>query len=638
MSKGEPKVENGDARKRRRKGGGLRVPSDNVPRDGAENLSAAPVPEGAGLAASVAESFGVGEAPSPAPPDTSTRAATDEQVTIDQGASEQGQDDGLETPTIANDSLEEPDEMAEESIDVGDFANAATTGDFVELDDDEEITRAELPPLPPDESEEEDNEGGSVDIPFDDNEDTGIRAAVQESDSDSDSESDSASDSDSLDEALARVDAIAADGKESPTPISSKTAPAASDSTSDSASTSETGDGQPKPRFVRAMTMALNESDLEEVRGTSKAATPPPDATPAVATPEPGVAAPPDEVTTKEPSATASAPTKPVAVGPAPAPSTSTPTKPTAAPASATKPAAAAATAAPKKKRADTAEPPPPPPAKPVAKAATPVKKPPPAPADDKKRRKGNAWFEEIFDEDYLRTLPFLTPQATKFEADFVMESLGLEPGAQVLDVGCGYGRHAMEIATHGYHVVGLDISMPLLLRGADEAKRRGLSINFVHGDMREMTFESQFDGAYCLFSSFGYFDDETNKRTAQNIARALKPGARLVAEVLNRDYLVADLPSRVWWEGDGCVVLEEVEFNYFSSRIVSNRSVVFDDGRQLEQEISLRSFSLHELGKFLHAVGFRVLEISGSMSTRGRFFGAHSRDIVVVAEKREDS
>ncbi len=305
-------------------------------------------------------------------------------------------------------------------------------------------------------------------------------------------------------------------------------------------------------------------------------------------------------------------------------------------------------TAKSKKKRADTAEPPPPP-----AKAKGPSKAPPaPSPAvksaaanrpkvevsteaENGKRRGRKPWFEEIFDEDYLRTLPFLTPQATKFEANFVMESLGVEAGAQLLDVGCGYGRHAMELAARGYHMVGLDSSLPLLLRGADEAQRRGLTINFVHGDMRDLTFESQFDGAYCLFSSFGYFDDETNKRTAQNIARALKPGARLVVEVLNRDYLVADLPSRVWWEGDGCVVLEEVEFNYFSSRIVSNRSVVFDDGRQLEHEISLRSFSLHELGKFLHAVGFRVLEISGSMSTRGRFFGAHSRDIVVVAEKR---
>jgi SAM-dependent methyltransferase len=250
----------------------------------------------------------------------------------------------------------------------------------------------------------------------------------------------------------------------------------------------------------------------------------------------------------------------------------------------------------------------------------------------------GKAWFEEIFDEDYLRTLPFLTPQATQAEAKFVADAVAVSAGAQLLDLGCGYGRHAMELAARGFHVVGLDSSLPLLLRGADEAQRRGLSINFVHGDMRELTFDSQFDAAYCLFSTFGYFDDETNKKTAQNVARALKPGARFVVEVLNRDYLIQDLPARVWWEGDGCVVLEEVDFNYFSSRIVSNRSVVFDDGRQLEQEISIRAYSLHELGKLLHAAGFRVLEVSGSMNTRGRFFGAKARDIIVVAEKRATS
>ena len=269
--------------------------------------------------------------------------------------------------------------------------------------------------------------------------------------------------------------------------------------------------------------------------------------------------------------------------------------------------------------------------------------KPPPAPvasgfAQAGKGRlsaQGKAWFDEIFDEDYLRTLPFLTPQATQAEARFVTDAIAAAPGAQVLDVGCGYGRHAMELAARGFHVVGLDSSLPLLLRGADEAQRRGLSINFVHGDMRELTFDSQFDAAYCLFSTFGYFDDETNKKTAQNISRALKPGARLVLEILNRDYLIQDLPTRVWWEGDGCVVLEEVDFNYFSSRIVSNRSVVFDDGRQLEHEISIRAYSLHEIGKLLHAAGFRVLEVSGSMNTRGRFFGAKARDIIVVAEKR---
>jgi SAM-dependent methyltransferase len=281
---------------------------------------------------------------------------------------------------------------------------------------------------------------------------------------------------------------------------------------------------------------------------------------------------------------------------------------------------------------AHKAPPSPPPAAKKPASAAasTPAGKP------DGKGARGKPWFVDLFDEDYLRTLPFLTPQATQAEAEFVIDAMGLTPGAQVLDVGCGYGRHAMELAARGFHVVGLDMSTPLLVRGAEEANRRGLTINFVHRDMRELDFEAQFDGAYCLFSTFGYFDDETNKKTVSNIARALKPGGRVLIEILNRDYVITDLPTRVWWEGDGCVVLEEVDLNYFSSRIQVNRSVVFDDGRQLEQEISVRAYSLHEVGKLLHAAGLRVLEVSGAYHTRGRFFGNQSRHIIVLAERKD--
>ena len=559
---------------RRKRRAGLRVPSDEVPRRVDTEVSA-PIPEAAGLAASVSESFGVSE-PESAP------------------VSE-------ELPTLLSDG-----------------ENAA-------------LAAAATP------------DGESIDIGFDDpdeNTDTSPTPGLMGANA-----------------SVTDLDAEATIADEAPVvAVVSRTRK------------------PKKPRFQRALTMALSDSDLEEVRledgsrvslrgagmlgqsGVDKSGGEfePPPGKPAAEPAAPEVRARADSGDLLDDSELEEVEEETEEVG-----EKEEVEETEEAESLDTDPDRGETSATPEP-RAEIREPPPPPSSKvpqtpkakvpdtPKAKAPdTPKAKAPAPPSSPKpkvevsaemssaRRRGRKPWFEEIFDEDYLRTLPFLTPQATKFEANFVMESLGTSPGAQLLDVGCGYGRHAMELAARGYHMVGLDGSLPLLLRGADEAQRRGLNINFVHGDMREMSFESQFDGAYCLFSSFGYFDDETNKRTAQNIAKALKPGARFVVEVLNRDYLVADLPSRVWWEGDGCVVLEEVEFNYFSSRIVSNRSVVFDDGRQLEHEISLRSFSLHELGKFLHAVGFRVLEISGSMSTRGRFFGAHSRDIVVVAERR---
>ncbi len=251
--------------------------------------------------------------------------------------------------------------------------------------------------------------------------------------------------------------------------------------------------------------------------------------------------------------------------------------------------------------------------------------------------KRSKPWFEEIFDENYLRTLPFMTPQQTLREVDFLQATLNVQPGACILDVGCGYGRHAIELVQRGLAVTGLDLSLPLLIRAADESQRRNLVVDFVHGDMRHMAFERQFDAAYSMLTSFGYFDEESNLRVAEGIARALKPGGRLLLDVVNRDYVVGDLPTRVWWEGDGCVVLEEVEFNFNTNRLLTHRSVVFDDGRQLDQEISLRAYSLHDLGKLLRLAGFRILEVSGSIFTRGHYFGAASRNLIVLAERRAD-
>ena len=428
----------------------------------------------------------------------------------------------------------------------------------------------------------------------------------------------------------------------------------------------------------RLKTVALSESDLEEVLEAARAATSSDAPKKALATTIPGVAptsapaavpavleedrsasgsgeievevevAESDRAETRR----ASVPPPPPAVAalaPLAAPAVQPPPAPTVA-GLAGSPAAAQPPPTPAAAKAEGAHPPPPPPERHRAPPTPPppskkVSTPPPAAvsstssgAGKDKQPRGKPWFVDLFDEDYLRTLPFLTAQATQAEAEFVIDAMNLAPGAQLLDVGCGYGRHAMELAARGYHLVGLDLSTPLLVRGGEESHRRGLTINFVRGDMRELDFDAQFDGAYCLFSTFGYFDDETNKKALSNIARALRPGGRVLIEILNRDYVIADLPTRVWWEGDGCVVLEEVELNYFSSRIQVNRSVVFDDGRQLEQEISIRAYALHEVGKLMHAAGFRVLEVSGGYQTRGRFFGNQSRHIIVLAERKDPS
>ena len=624
-------------RRRRRRRGGIRIPSDNVPRRSTgTNPVVAPVPEEPSLAVSIAYAFGddAGRAPTTLPPDDDDLVADlDDATSIGAMPTADGS-----VPFPIDDVMPDGRTRQMPAVNLEALGLTALDPDALAAPD---ITQEQPAVGDPTRTT---GEVEAVDIVVDD--------------------------------MAASGDGVGASG-----PVGGN-------------------DGVPRAPMGRAATVALSEDDLEELMEATTMGVAPPRAKPSTTPPLPPIAerrqtlpptappAPPSGPVTvqtpppslAEPAAAITAPmsaTAPAPVAPPAAPAA----EEVAAPAVAVRPpqeldrdapamsadpgdsseilaeeileveeqsrAAAADSAVPvaiaHAASGSTAIPgaPPRPPGAGTTKPPPPRKGAPPvvaAAGEDKRKRRGKPWFDDLFDEDYLRTLPFLTPQATQAEASMVMDGLGLTPGAQVLDLGCGYGRHAMELAARGLTVVGVDQSLPMLLRGADEAQRRGLDINFVHADMREIDFDAQFDGAYCLFSTFGYFDDETNKKTASLVAKSLKPGAKFMLEVLNRDYVIGDLPTRVWWEGDGCIVLEEVEFNYFSSRVQSKRSVVFDDGRQVEQEISVRVYSLHEMGKLLHAAGLRVLEVSGSMVTKGRFLGNRSREIIVIAERRTDT
>ncbi len=252
-----------------------------------------------------------------------------------------------------------------------------------------------------------------------------------------------------------------------------------------------------------------------------------------------------------------------------------------------------------------------------------------------KTRKKKRPWFEDFFNDDYLLTLPFETPTVTVAEAEFIEAQLGLPVESRLLDLACGYGRHAVELAKKGYNLVGLDNSLPMLLKAAEMGEQHGVEVNFMHGDMKEMAFEGGFQGVYCFNTSFGYFEDDMNKKVLGKVFKALDSGGRFLLQVVNRDFLLTDLPLRVWWEGEGCVVMEEVEFNYFTSRVESKRSVVFNDGRQINRNLSVRVYSLHELGKLLHQAGFVVRAVTGNLATPGRFFGPHSPFLIIKSEKK---
>lgn len=243
-------------------------------------------------------------------------------------------------------------------------------------------------------------------------------------------------------------------------------------------------------------------------------------------------------------------------------------------------------------------------------------------------------WWEHLFGDDFARAYRPLTDAQVKRQVDFIEQSLGLEAGAVVLDLCCGQGQQAVELAARGYGVVGYDLSVFQLALAAENAQAKQLKINFLQGDAREMAFDEMFDAVLCWDTSFGYFEEEKNLNVAERMYKALRPGGVLLLDVLNRDFAAVESPNHVWFEGDGCICMDDVSLDWITSRLRVKRSLILDDGRSREVTYSLRLYSLHELGKLLHDVGFRVTQASGNLATPGVFMGPQSPRIIVRAQK----
>lgn len=177
----------------------------------------------------------------------------------------------------------------------------------------------------------------------------------------------------------------------------------------------------------------------------------------------------------------------------------------------------------------------------------------------------GEGWWDEYFDRAFVELYRPLLPTAeTEDEVAGVVEALGLRRGSRVLDLACGWGRHAVPLAGLGYRVAALDRSAALLAEGARAAKEANVRVAWVRADMREIPFVRAFDAVVSLFSSLGYFlSDEEDLRVLRGIRSALKPKGTLLLETMHRDQVAREYVERDWWEGpDGERVWVEREFD----------------------------------------------------------------------------
>jgi SAM-dependent methyltransferase len=158
-------------------------------------------------------------------------------------------------------------------------------------------------------------------------------------------------------------------------------------------------------------------------------------------------------------------------------------------------------------------------------------------------------WFETFFEGiavDLWSEVVKNVPSAA--EVDYLERQLGKKPGATILDVPCGAGRHSLELARRGYEVVGIDISRESIEAARAAAQAANLNVDFRWADMRSVS--GSFDAAFCFGNSFGYLPHADTKQFLSALAKSLKPGSSFVLQTgVVAESLLPNFRKEAWYE-----------------------------------------------------------------------------------------
>jgi len=250
----------------------------------------------------------------------------------------------------------------------------------------------------------------------------------------------------------------------------------------------------------------------------------------------------------------------------------------------------------------------------------------------------GRARFacDEVFDDDYLYFhAPHVDGEVAADEADLIEELLGLSPGQRVLDVGCGHGRIALELAQRGYRVTGIDRSVEFLNHARKSAEQgRVEGVEFVQLDMCELYAQCAFEGAVCWFSTLGYHDDDTEQDVLRRLHSALVPGGILVVEHVPRDEWVAEFGAGQLLVRDGDFLIDRSRYDPSDRRLHARRTIV-RAGQQRSMDFSVRLFTPDELAQWLLDAGFAWAQV---LDGDGQRFEQGADRLVIVAGRDDDA
>lgn len=242
-------------------------------------------------------------------------------------------------------------------------------------------------------------------------------------------------------------------------------------------------------------------------------------------------------------------------------------------------------------------------------------------------------WYEELFDNYGNQYDKEIFVQGTLGECDFIEKEMNHDRSKKILDIGCGTGRHAIELTKRGYQVTGIDLSEGQLKRAREKAEKEGLSISFSRQDARNLPFKKEFNAAIMLCEGgFPLMEtDEMNFEILKNASESLKENGKFIFTTLNGLFplfhSINEFHDRE--KDEGARYLSET-FDLMTMRDRNVTTFIDDNGKKLELLCNERYYLPSEITWLLKSLGFKTIDIFGAT------LGAYSREDALKTEDYE--
>jgi SAM-dependent methyltransferase len=252
-------------------------------------------------------------------------------------------------------------------------------------------------------------------------------------------------------------------------------------------------------------------------------------------------------------------------------------------------------------------------------------------------------WYEALFENYAKRYDSEGFTQGTSGECDFIEKELGGDRSLRILDIGCGTGRHSIELTRRGYSVTGVDLSPSQLERAREKAALAGLQIDFRQADARCLPFEHEFGAAIMLCEGgFALMEtDEMNYAILESAARALNQSGKFIFTTLNGlfplHHSIEAFCGADQKREPGTATYRNNTFDLMTFRDHNVTEVEDDFGNKKTLVCNERYYVPSEITWLLKSLGFSKIDIFGAKLgafSRSDALATDDFEMLVVAER----